>query len=130
MNNYSGLFLKSEFNKDICNLSNSIVFSKNSEIINMYKEQINKLDNKCKNLLKNSHLNFELNTIDISFRKSINKPYYLYLNSKGKYFSLISPNEWETKDKYLGCYKLNGDLSWVECCDEDNTIDNTKDNVN
>lgn len=113
--NYSGSFFKTEFNKEISNLSNSIIFSKNSEILEIYKKQIMHFEAKCQDLLKNSQLNFELNSINTTFRKSINKPYYLYNSeTKGKYLSLIGPKEWNNNDKYIGCYKLNGDLSWIK----------------
>jgi len=113
--NYRGSFFKTEFNKEISNLSNSIIFSKNSEILEIYKTQIMLLENKCHDLLKQSQLNFELNNINTTFRKSIDNPYYLYESkTKGKYLSLINQTEWNNNDKYIGCYKLNGDLSWSE----------------
>jgi hypothetical protein len=49
----------------------------------------------------------------ISFEPIVGKTYHLY-NFDGKNtLSLISPQEWDKKDCFLGSFTLNSDNKWI-----------------
>ena len=113
--NYKGKFLELDFNKELSDLSNSIVITKNKEILDILKNQLHFIQKTGQKIFENSKLNFELNNIKMDFKKSIGQNYFLYKKKdKTLYLSLISPKEWNNCDEYIGCYKIRGDLTWEE----------------
>lgn len=113
--NYKGKFLDINYNKELSDLSNSIVISKNKEILDILKKQLEYIQKMGQKIFEDSKLNFELNDIKMNFKKSVGQTYFLYEKNNKKYLSLISPEEWNSKDKYLGCYMIRGDLTWEKC---------------
>tara|TARA_A100001011_G_C13764464_1_gene616617 strand:- start:105 stop:443 length:339 start_codon:yes stop_codon:yes gene_type:complete len=108
--------MNSYLNKKLNELSNTITFETNKEIVDILKkcEQTDKVKFEIGKILEESRLTFELNAIECSFRIGINITYHLYENNNKKYFSLIGPSEWKCSDTYVGGYKLNSKLSWVK----------------
>ena len=68
-------------------------------------EQINHLQEKAKQIIEDSIYQNELQQIVKSFKLVSGNYYYLYEKDNKKYFSLISPEEWNLNDKiFCGKY--------------------------
>ena len=68
-------------------------------------EQINHLQEKAKEIIEDSIFQNELQQIIKSFKLVSGNYYYLYEKDNKKYFSLISPEEWNLNDKiFCGKY--------------------------
>ena len=54
-----------------------------------------------------------LEEVDCNFKKIPGKSYYLYMKPDGqKFFSMIAPNEWNTKNRFLNEYFYDYDLTF------------------
>ena len=54
-----------------------------------------------------------LEEVDCNFKKIPGKSYYLSMKPDGqKFFSMISPNEWNTKNRFLNEYFYDYDLTF------------------
>ena len=54
-----------------------------------------------------------LEEVDCNFKKIPGKSYYLYMKPNGqKFFSMIAPNEWDTKNRFLNEYFYDYDLTF------------------
>lgn len=54
-----------------------------------------------------------LEEVDCNFKKIPGKSYYLYMKPDGqKFFSMIAPNEWDTKNRFLNEYFYDYDLTF------------------
>jgi hypothetical protein len=49
----------------------------------------------------------------ISFEPVVGKEYHLYIFNGKDTLSLISPNEWDKKEYYVGTFTLNSDRKWI-----------------
>lgn len=49
----------------------------------------------------------------ISFEPIVGKTYYLYNFNNINTLSLISPNEWNKQDVFIGAFILNSDRKWI-----------------
>jgi hypothetical protein len=49
----------------------------------------------------------------ISFEPVVGKEYHLYIFKGKDTLSLISPNEWDKKEYYVGTFTLNSDRKWI-----------------
>lgn len=49
----------------------------------------------------------------ISFEPIVGKIYYLYNFNNINTLSLISPNEWNKQDVFIGAFILNSDRKWI-----------------
>ena len=96
-------------------ISNKNIFNINKYVIEILKQlpETDEINYKIGELLEMSRLGFEINALDTKFKLRVNVKYYLYENKKTKYLSLISPNEWNNKDRFIGSYKLNENLIWI-----------------
>ena len=80
------------------------------------------LQNEIETLCLESIENDYLEDIECSFKKIPGNTYYLYLKPNGqKFFSIIAPNEWNTKNKFLNKYFYDYDLTF-QPLDNDNNI--------
>ena len=91
---------------------------KNTEIIKLINENIVVLQGRVKKILDESKIGFDLNYAICHLKKQINTPYYFYkkrdLFNNRLYLSLIAPNQWNNKDEFFGCFKLEEDYTWVK----------------
>ena len=97
-------------------VSNENIFNINKYIIEILRElpQTQEINYKIGEILEMSRIGFEINSLNIPFTVRIDINYYLYENEKHKYISLISPNEWNNTDIFIGCFKLNENYIWIK----------------
>ena len=76
-------------------------------------EQINRLKIDAVNIINNTIDQNEFHKIKINFKLTNGNYYYLYLKNDNKYFSLISPEEWNCKDTFLGKYYYDYDKQFI-----------------
>lgn len=102
-------------NTDIQKLSNYNIYYINKYVIDIIKELPETEETKFKigKILNDSQIGFKINSLNVNFKLRLNVEYYLYKNEKSEYLSLIGPTEWNSKDTYIGCYKLNNNYIWI-----------------
>lgn len=77
-------------------------------------KQIQYLKNEALNIINESSIQNELHKIKKNFRLVSGNHYYLYQKDNlEKYFSLISPKEWDNKDIYIGKYFYDFDKQFI-----------------
>lgn len=89
--------------------------------LKLIAKQINMLKAEADLIVKQSLIRSELEKIKKSFKLVSGNTYYVYENkhkNEGKYFSIISPNEWlnskvEFKDTFIGEYYYDYDKQFV-----------------
>lgn len=76
-------------------------------------KQMELIQNEIQTLCLESIETDYLEDIDCNFKKIPGKSYYLYMKPDGqKFFSMISPNEWNTKNRFLNEYFYDYDLTF------------------
>ena len=70
--------------------------------LKLIAEQMEILKLQAKKIINDSYLQDELLLIKTAFKLVNGNIYYLYQNSTKKYFQLLSPQEWNNKDAFLG----------------------------
>lgn len=76
-------------------------------------KQMKNIQDEIQTLCLESIENDYLEDVDCNFKKIPGKTYYLYMNPEGhKFFSLIAPNEWSTKNRFLNSYFYDYDLTF------------------
>jgi hypothetical protein len=87
--------------------------SNNYGKIKVLLKQMESIQNEINNLCLESISCDHLEEIDCNFKKIPGKTYYLYLKPDGhKFFSMIAPNEWNTKNRFLNEYFYDYDLTF------------------
>lgn len=79
-------------------------------------EQIRHLQEQAKKVLEEAKRDADLHHAACNIKKRPGHIYYLYMRESGqKYFSILSPEDWGSccPHKYMGCYKLEYDMSWT-----------------
>jgi len=77
-------------------------------------KQIQYLKNEAQDIIEEASIQNELHKIKKNFRLVSGNHYYLYQKDNlEKYFSLISPKEWENKDIFLGKYFYDFDKQFI-----------------
>ncbi len=76
-------------------------------------KQIQQLKQEAYSIIQDSQSQSELHKISKNFRLVSGTYYYLYLKNDKKYFSMISPDEWNTFDIFLGKYYYDYDKQFV-----------------
>ncbi|XP_055378917.1 uncharacterized protein C1orf50 homolog [Condylostylus longicornis] len=79
-------------------------------------DQIRMLQMQAKTILTEMDQNNELNHVPCNFIKKPGQIYHLYEKSSGiKYFSLLSPEDWNgsCKDKFVNSFRYENDLTWT-----------------
>ena len=77
-------------------------------------KQIQYLKNEAQDIIEEASIQNELHKIKKNFRLVSGNHYYLYQKDDlEKYFSLISPKEWENKDIFLGKYFYDFDKQFI-----------------
>ena len=79
--------------------------------LKLIEKQMNMLKIEAKNIIETSLFNKNLHEIKCGFKKYPGNYYYLYLDSD-YFFSLISPDQWRFKGKYMGKYYYDFDHSF------------------
>ena len=88
-------------------------------------KQIENLKKEAYSVIQDAEIQNELHSIGKSFRLVSGNLYYLYIKksestyvnsdtqTEKKYFSLISPSEWNNKDKFIGKYLYDYDKQFI-----------------
>ena len=50
----------------------------------------------------------------MSFEPIVGHTYYVYNFEKGKTLSLLSPDEWNKRDLYIGAFTLTSENKWLK----------------
>ena len=84
---------------------NYSVYSK----LELISEQIFNLMIKAEEIIDQSKINERLSMIPVNFKKIPGNFYYHYIINENEILSIISPDEWDIYDKFLGKYLYNFD---------------------
>ena len=77
-------------------------------------KQIQYLKNEAQDIINEASIQDELHKVKKNFRIVSGNSYYLYQKDNlEKYFSIISPNEWDNKDIFLGKYFYDFDKQFI-----------------
>ena len=91
--------------------SNNTTYSK----LQLISKQIEYLKYEANLVLKQHDLNIDLNSIQCNFRKSPGNYYYVYENNNQKILSMISPDEWNTFNKFICKVYFDFDYNFYIC---------------
>ena len=108
--------IKSENNQIISNHNHLSILKGNSSSLakmTMLIRQLNFIKEEMSNVLEEANLNKILNNIETRFKKYPGNVYNLYKKTDDSmYLSLLSPEEFSTKDFFMGSYRLKQDHTW------------------
>ena len=82
--------------------------------LKMISEQINRLKIDALNIINDSIKQNELQNLKTTFKLVSGKNYYLYENNEKKYFSIIGPNEWNNKDRFISKFYYDYDKQFIK----------------
>lgn len=83
--------------------------------LKLIAKQIMALKNEALEIIEESNIQDQLQSINPSFKIVSGNYYYLYEKNDGqKYFSMISPEQWSNKDRFLGKYLYDYDKKYVK----------------
>ena len=83
--------------------------------LKLIAKQMLALKNEALEIIEESNIQDELQEIKNKFKVVSGNFYYLYENKeKKKYFSLISPNQWNNNDRFIGEYLYDFDKNFVK----------------
>jgi hypothetical protein len=82
--------------------------------LKMISEQINRLKMDALNLINDSIKQNELQNLNTTFKLVSGTNYYLYENNEKKYFSMIGPNEWNNKDRFISKFYYDYDKQFIK----------------
>tara|TARA_B100001093_G_C26312535_1_gene794212 strand:+ start:104 stop:475 length:372 start_codon:yes stop_codon:yes gene_type:complete len=82
--------------------------------LKMISEQINRLKMDALNLINDSIKQNELQNLNTTFKLVSGTNYYLYENNEKKYFSIIGPNEWNNKDRFISKFYYDYDKQFIK----------------
>lgn len=83
--------------------------------LKLIAEQIRYLQAQAQRIVSDAEANLELHRARCSFRRVPGHAYHLYEKDDGRFFSLLSPNDYggSPPHRYLGSYRLEADDSWT-----------------
>ena len=106
------LFQMININKDDNSIdeikSNYSTYSK----LELIAKQIQYLQNEALNIIEDHNINNCLNDIKCTFKKVPGKYYYLYIINGERKLSIISDDEWDTYDEFLGKFYYDYDFTF------------------
>ena len=88
--------------------SNYSTYSK----LELIAKQIKYLEDEALNILEEHNINNSLNDIKCNFKKVPGKYYYLYIINGEIKLSMISDDEWNTYEKFLGKFYYDYDYNF------------------
>lgn len=89
---------------------NAAVYSQ----LKLIMKQANMLKLEAEEIINEAVLNENLHNVECRFKKISGHTYHLYQKENNdKYFSMLSPNEWKPKDKFINSYFYDYDKTFV-----------------
>ena len=82
--------------------------------LKLIAKQILSLKNEALEIIEESNIQDDLQSIGTNFKVVSGNYYYLYKKNDKKYFSLIAPDQWNNNDVYLGKYLYDYDKNFVK----------------
>jgi hypothetical protein len=82
-------------------------------MMNVFERERIELIERAENLTKEFNDSLMVWESKISFDPIVGKTYYLYDFDGVKTLSLISPQEWNKNDYFIGSFTLNSDNKWI-----------------
>lgn len=83
--------------------------------LKLIAKQMLALKNEALEIIEESNIQDQLQSINPPFKIVSGNHYYLYEKNDGqKYFSMISPEQWSNKDKFWGKYLYDYDKRFVK----------------
>jgi hypothetical protein len=115
--NHLNELIKSENNQIISNHNHLSILKGNSSSLakmTILIRQLNFIKDEMNSVLEEANLNNILNNIETRFKKYPGNTYHLYKKNTDDslYLSLLSPNEFNPYNNYLGSYTLKEDHIW------------------
>ena len=88
-----------------------ILFSK----LELITKQIKFLQSEANNLIEEANHNFNLTNARCNFKRVVGNIYHLYKSDKEYYFSMLSPKDYNYKnrDEFIDSYLLKEDMTWI-----------------
>jgi len=90
----------------------SVKNQQTKKMIDVFETEKQEIIDKAQKLIESYTVSTMVWESQISFEPIIGNTYHLYYLSGKKTLSLISPNEWNKKEFYIGSYKLTSDGKW------------------
>jgi hypothetical protein len=84
------------------------------KMIDVFERERNEIIDKIKNLYDEYNTSIMVWESNMSFEPIVGNTYHLYEFKSGKTLSLLSPNEWNKHDCFLGSFVLNSDNKWIK----------------
>ena len=75
-------------------------------------KQLENIKREIEEVINESVESQNLDMVKCNFKKIPGKTYYLYQKKDEMFFSMLSPNEWNTKNLFLGEYYYDFDLTF------------------
>lgn len=82
------------------------------KMMDSFEKEKNEIVEKAQKLIESYNESVLVWESSISFEPIVGNTYHLYDFNGKKTLSLISPNEWNNKDKFIGSYTLESDGKW------------------
>lgn len=97
-------------------LADSSLRSHTEGKLDLILKQIRSLQEEARSILEKAERDAALHRVKCAFEKRIGQTIYLYEKEEGRYFSLLSPDDWNGSPPhtFIGAYSLNGDQSFTE----------------
>ncbi len=97
-------------------LADSSLRSHTEGKLDLILKQIRSLQEEARGILEKAERDAALHRVECRFEKSIGQTIYLYEKEEGRYFSLLSPEDWNGNPphRFIGAYILNADQSFTE----------------
>ncbi len=84
------------------------------KMVDVFNKEKNEITKKIEKLYQEYNDSILIWESKISFEPIIGKTYYLYCFNEVNTLSLLSPEEWNKFDYFLGAYELNSDRKWIK----------------
>lgn len=84
------------------------------KMIDVFEREKQELIEKAKTLQNEYETSVLVWESIMSFEPIVGHTYYLYNFEKGKTLSLLSPDEWNKRDLYIGAFTLTSENKWLK----------------
>lgn len=84
------------------------------KMIDVFERERDEIVEKIQKLYDEYNTSIMVWESNMSFEPIVGHTYYLYHFKNGDTLSLISPNEWNKKDSFIGSFVLNSDNKWIK----------------
>lgn len=83
------------------------------KMMSVFNQEMEEIKDNINRLYEEYNTSIMVWEAKISFEPTVGKTYHLYNFDGVNTLSLISPNEWNRHDEFLGSFTLNSDNKWI-----------------